>query len=96
MTAGGSRRYALRVARPAARQLDRLPEKVAAAIAEFMLGPLLDDPHRVGGALRRELEGLYSARRGAYRVVYEINEQALAVVVLRIDHRSAAYRPFDD
>lgn len=93
MTRAGSRRYELRVAGPAARQLDRLPEKVAAAIVEFMLGPLLDDPRRVGGALRRELEGLHSARRGAYRVVYEIDEQASTVTVLRIDHRSTVYQP---
>jgi mRNA interferase RelE/StbE len=93
VTRGGSRQYELRVAGPAARQLDRLPDKVAAAIVEFMLGPLLDDPHRVSGALRRELEGLYSARRGAYRVVYEIDEHESAVIVLRIDHRTTVYRP---
>ena len=93
MTAGGSTKYELRVAGPAARRLDRLPDKVAAAIVEFMLGALLDDPHRVGGALRRELAGLHSARRGAYRIVYEIDEQASTVTVLRIDHRSTVYRP---
>ncbi len=58
-----------------------------------MLGPLIDDRQRVGGALRRELEGLHSARRGAYRVVYEIDDQASTVIVLRIDHRSTIYRP---
>ncbi len=93
MTGGGSRQYELRVAGPAARQLDRLSEKVAAAVVEFMLGPLLEDPHRVGGALQRELEGMHSARRGAYRIVYEINEQASTIIVLRIDHRSTVYRP---
>jgi len=93
VTRAGSSRYELRVAGSAARQLDRLPEKIPAAIVEFMLGPLLDDPHRVGGPLRRELEGLRSARRGAYRVVHEIDEQASTVIVLRIDHRSTVYRP---
>lgn len=96
MTAGGSsgsRPYELRVAAPAARQLERLAEKVAAAIVEFMLGPLLEDPHRVGGALQRELEGLHAARRGVYRVVYEIDDDASVVTVLRIDHRSSTYRP---
>ncbi|MGH9271810.1 MAG: type II toxin-antitoxin system RelE family toxin [Ilumatobacteraceae bacterium] len=93
MSDDGPERYELRVAGPAVRQLDRLPEKVAAAIVEFMLGPLLDDPHRVGGALRRELESLHSARRGAYRVVYRIDEPAGLVTVLRIDHRSTIYRP---
>lgn len=86
-------RFELRVAASAVRQLDRLPEKVAAAVAEFVLGALLDDPHRVGGALRRELAGLHAARRGAYRVVYEIDDEGLIVTVLRIDHRSTAYRP---
>jgi mRNA-degrading endonuclease RelE of RelBE toxin-antitoxin system len=93
VTEGGSRQYELRVAGPAARQLDRLPHNVAAAIVEFMLGPLLENPTRVGGELRRELEGLYSARRGAYRIVYEIDDDASTVIVLRIDHRSAIYRP---
>jgi mRNA-degrading endonuclease RelE of RelBE toxin-antitoxin system len=93
VTGGGAPPYELRVAGPAARQLDRLPEKVAVAIVEFMLGPLLDDPYRVGGSLRRELEGLQSVRRGAYRVIYEINERSSMVVVLRIDHRATSYRP---
>jgi len=93
MTTPPGRRYQLRVSGPAARQLDRLPKKVAGAIVEFMLGPLLDDPHRVGGALRRELSGLHAARRGAYRVVYEIREEESTVDVLRIDHRSTVYRP---
>jgi mRNA-degrading endonuclease RelE of RelBE toxin-antitoxin system len=93
VTGSGSRRDELRVAGPAARQLDRLPSKVAAAIVEFILGPLREDPRRVGKELRRELTGLHSARRGAYRVVYEIDEVHTIVVVLRIDHRSTAYRP---
>lgn len=62
-------------------------------MVEFMLGLLLDEPHRVGGALRRELEGLHSARRGMYRVVYRIDQSAGIVTVLRVDHRSTIYRP---
>jgi mRNA interferase RelE/StbE len=88
-----SETYSLRVAGPAVRQLDRLPEGVAAAIVEFMLGALVENPHRVGAALQRELAGLRSARRGAYRVIYDIQEDAGLVLVLRIEHRSVAYRP---
>ena len=77
--------YELRVTAPAQRQLGRLPEGTAAAIVEFMLGALVDNPHRVGGRLQRELAGLHSARRGAYRVVYEIDEDQRAVIVIRID-----------
>jgi len=34
---------------------------------------------------------VHSARRGAYRVFYEIDEDQHAVIVLRIDHRSRVY-----
>ncbi len=84
--------YGIRVTGPAERQLNRLPEGTAAAIVEFMLGALIDNPFRVGGELQRELAGLRSARRGVYRVIYEIDEAEHAVVVHRIDHRRTAYR----
>ncbi len=77
----------------AERTLARLPEKAAAAVVEFMLGPLLKDPYRVGHGLRRELEGLWAARRGPYRVVYEIADEVSEIRVLRIDHRVDVYRP---
>ncbi len=58
-----------------------------------MLGPLLEDPRRVGKELRRELTGLHSARRGAYRIIYEIDDDRSAIIVIRVDHRSTVYRP---
>ncbi len=84
--------YELRVTGPAQRQLGRLSEGTAARIVKFMLSALVENPHRVGGRLQRELAGLHSARRGAYRVVYEIDDDQHAVIVLRIDHRSSVYR----
>ena len=84
--------YDIQVTRPAERQLARLTEGAAAAIVEFMLGAFIDNPYRVGGPLQRELAGLRSARRGAYRIVYEIFDDDLLVVVHRIDHRSTVYR----
>jgi mRNA interferase RelE/StbE len=84
--------YELRVTGPVQRQLERLPQGTAAAIVEFMVTALIEHPHRVGGALQRELVGLHSARRGAYRVIYEIDDELHVVVVLRVDHRSRVYR----
>ena len=83
----------LLVTPPAQRAPDRLPERVAAAIAGLLTGDLLTAPRRVGKPLRRELAGIWSARRGSYRVLYEIDEEKLRVVVLRIDHRADIYRP---
>lgn len=77
----------------AERSLSRLPEKVAAAVVEFLLGPLLEAPERVGHPLRGELHGLMAARRGPYRVVYEIDRERREVHVLRLDHRADVYRP---
>ncbi len=85
--------YQLRVAPSAARSLERLPESVATAVIEFMTGPLLEAPSRVGRPLLRQLTGYWSARRGAYRVVYAIDEVGSSVLVVRIDHRADVYRP---
>lgn len=88
--AGG--RWRLEVRPRAQRQLERLPEKVATAVAEFILGPLLANPYRVGHPLRDEYEGQYSARRGQeWRVRYRIDEQTHMVVVLDVSHRSVTY-----
>jgi len=76
----------------ALRALDRLPEKIAAACVEFIYGGLARNPHRVGHELRFELEGKHSARRGDFRVVYEIDDDRRVVTVLAIDHRSDIYR----
>jgi mRNA interferase RelE/StbE len=78
---------------PAQPGLDRRPASMAAAVAEFPVGGLVAAPTRVGTPLRRDLQGLWSARRGPYRVVYEIDEAAGRVVVLRIDHRADVCRP---
>jgi mRNA-degrading endonuclease RelE of RelBE toxin-antitoxin system len=70
-----------------------LPGKAAAAIVEFLVGPLTTDPIRVGHHLRGELAGLLAARRGPYRIIYELDEERRRILVLRIDHRADVYRP---
>lgn len=77
---------------PATRALrSRLPEAVATAVIEFVTGALVENPHRVGKQLRGDLAGVFSARRGTYRVLYRINESGREVVVLRIEHRRDVY-----
>lgn len=74
------------------RHLNRLPEKVRTAALELIFGSLATDPKRVGKPLVGELAGLWSARRGDYRVVYEIDEEAFVVLIHRVQHRRHAYR----
>ncbi|MGH9007062.1 MAG: type II toxin-antitoxin system RelE family toxin [Acidimicrobiales bacterium] len=80
------------MAASAERALARLPEKAAVAIVEFVTGALVGAPRAVGHPLRRELAGLWVARRGPYRVVYEIDDDFKTIGVLRIDHRADVYR----
>jgi len=75
------------------RQLtEKLREAVAVAAYEFISGPLLENPHRVGKELAAPLAGRYSARRGTYRVIYRIDDQARVVTVVQVAHRKDAYR----
>jgi len=86
--------YDLVVAGPVARAVtDRLPEAVAIAVIEFLTGPLVEGPHRVGTPLRRELVGLHSARRGTFRILYRIDDDGRVVTVVRVEHRADVYRP---
>jgi mRNA-degrading endonuclease RelE of RelBE toxin-antitoxin system len=85
--------FELRMAASAEKALARLPGKAAAAIVEFAVGPLRQHPRRVGKPLRGEQTGRWSARRGPYRLIYEIDEDNPIVRVLHTDHRSDVYRP---
>jgi mRNA interferase RelE/StbE len=85
--------YRLVLSSAARRALDQeLPSAAAFAAWEFISGPLVRNPRRVGGPLRAPFAGLWRARRGEYRVRYEIDDRARIVNVLAIDHRRDAYR----
>lgn len=88
-----SHRYVLVIAPTARRQLaEKLPEAVAVAAYEFIVGPLLDNPHRVGKRLHAPLEDRHSARRGTYRVIYRIDDDQHTVGVVDVVHRRDVYR----
>jgi mRNA-degrading endonuclease RelE of RelBE toxin-antitoxin system len=84
--------YRVEVDRPARRDLDRLPHKIAAAIVEFITGTLADNPHRLSKPLRAELASYRSARRGDYRVLLRIDNDQHAILIVAINHRAHIYR----
>jgi mRNA interferase RelE/StbE len=87
-----SGRYELLLSGAARRPLERLPLAIALAVWEFCDGPLRESPLRVGKPLGRELTGYFSARRGAYRIIYRLVEDDSVVHVVRIEHRANVYR----
>jgi mRNA-degrading endonuclease RelE of RelBE toxin-antitoxin system len=61
-------------------------------VIEFLYGALADNPERAGKPLRGALDGLYGARRGDHRVLYEMDSSSHVVLVHRIACRADAYR----
>lgn len=86
-------RYSVEVSAAARRQLHRLPGRAAVAIVEFLTTELPENPQRRSKTLTADLHGLRSARRGDYRVLLWIDEEAARVIVVRVAHRCDAYRP---
>jgi mRNA-degrading endonuclease RelE of RelBE toxin-antitoxin system len=77
---------------PTRREFDRLPISVAAAVLET-LDAIAENPRRLGKRLMLEHEDRLSARRGPYRIIYELEEDERLVRVVAIGHRRDAYRP---
>jgi mRNA-degrading endonuclease RelE of RelBE toxin-antitoxin system len=85
--------YELRTTSTVRRALsETLPEAVATAAYEFITGPLLTDPHRIGKRRLPPMDDRFSARRGTYRVIYRIDDKARVVTGVDVAHRRDAYR----
>ncbi len=81
------------VASPSARrQMNQLPESVAAAVFELLSGDLGRTPHRLGGRLHGIWDGYLSARRGSWRILYRVDDEAHVVYVERVENRGKVYR----
>lgn len=70
----------------------RLPESVAAAVAELVEGALRTDPTRVGKPLNPPYAGSWVARRGSYRLVFGLDRQRRVVTLEAVAHRRDVYQ----
>ena len=84
--------YDVRFAASALRDLRHIPPRIVPAIVELAYGDLAREPRRVGKPLGRELSGTFSARRGPYRLLNRVDDEAARVYILRVDHRADVYR----
>lgn len=86
-------KYAFRWRERAVRQLRALPQPAALTILRAMT-PLGDDPRRADTDIKK-LEGhedRYRLRVGDYRVIYEIIDGQLVILVAGVGHRREIYR----
>ena len=82
--------YSVSIKQSAAKALEKVVRedrlRIIAAIDQLKTNPA------AGGVLKGEFSGLRRIRIGSYRVVYEVQDQKLVVLVVRIGHRREVYR----
>jgi mRNA interferase RelE/StbE len=83
--------YQVELLPSAHRDLTRLPKALQIRIA-VRLRELADDPRPSGVVKLAGAENLWRIRTGNYRVIYEIHDDRLVVLVLRVAHRKDVYR----
>ncbi len=86
-------KYAFRWRERAVRQLRAIPQVAALTILQA-LTPLGDDPRRPDADIKK-MAGYpdrYRLRVGDYRVIYEIADEQLIILVVGVGHRREAYR----
>ena len=85
--------YSVQFVKSAQKEFDRLPEKLQSKTAEA-LTLLSQNPYSELLKVKKlKVTGeLYRIRLGDYRVVYEIRNEILTVVVIKIGHRSDVYK----
>jgi len=82
--------YSIRIRESAAKELRRVSKPDRARIVAAI--DRLTETPRLGAALKGGLRGLRRLRVGDYRVVYEVRDDELIVLVVRVAHRRDAYR----
>ena len=84
-------RYQILFAPPAEKSLAKLPNDIQRRIVKAVES-LADNPRPVQSKKLQGPEDLYRIRVGDYRVVYDIRDQKLIVLIVRIGHRREIYR----
>lgn len=83
--------YTVSLTRSAARDIRALDETVRKRVARA-IDALADDPRPDGAKKLSAEDGIWRVRVGDYRIVYQIADRQLLVLVLRVRHRREAHR----
>ena len=77
----------------AKKQLAKLDRQIQSEIVRFLRERIHtnEDPRRYGASLRKVLAGRWKYRVGAYRLICEIQDEKVLVLVLMVGHRSKIY-----
>jgi mRNA interferase RelE/StbE len=86
--------WKISVAKPARKQLAKLSGEAQLQITEYLRRRVAEepDPRRLGKALTGDFKGFWRYRVGDYRIICELRERELLILVVKIDHRREIYR----
>ena len=87
---GSGATYSVLIKRSAEKEIARLPLVLRRRVIDRIAG-LAEEP-RPPGCAKLSGQDKYRLRQGAYRIVYTIDDDIVTVVVVRVAHRSDAYR----
>lgn len=83
--------YEIEVLPAATRALKKVDERAAARIVDA-IDSLADDPRPHGVKKLEGVKDLYRTRVGQYRIIYQIHDERLLIVVVTLGHRRDVYR----
>ena len=80
--------------REAEKELNRIDRQQAKRILRYLFERIAshDDPRRFGEVLKQNLSGFWKYRVGNYRIICDIQEEIVTVLVLRVGHRRKIYK----
>jgi mRNA interferase RelE/StbE len=84
--------YAVELKPSAVRDIKALPHSVQKRVGR-KIDALARDPYPPGSVKLEAVGNFRRVRVGAYRIIYQVRQQALVVFVVRVRHRGDAYRP---
>lgn len=83
--------YSIQITPRARKDIRGLDRKTRRRINEAILS-LAQNPRPLGVRKLKGAEGLWRIRVGPYRVIYEIRDNKIVVIIVRVRHRRDAYR----
>lgn len=85
--------YTVELAKRAQRQLKALPEVVQKRL-NTEINTLAINPRPPGVKAMQGMRGLLRLRVGDYRIIYQVQDDRLVVLVVAVGHRSKVYKSF--
>lgn len=86
--------WSVDVTSTAKKQLRKLDRQTQTEIIQYLRNKIATDkdPRRFGAPLRKELAGRWKYRVGSYRLICEIQDEKVVVLVLMVGHRNKVYK----